>query len=70
MAALINYTLYFNPKDFPEKYVIRKFYGEDSTSEYYVFDSIEEVNKHPSVINMYWIPRMQEDEAQIVGVWI
>lgn len=67
---LINFVLYFNPKDCPGLFVIRKFLGAEATAQYHVFECLELAQEHEWVVNMYWIDRLEKDEKQVIGVWI
>jgi hypothetical protein len=73
------WTVYYDPKDFPGKYVVRRGdifrsktpSGEHHmpSDEYYVADSLEEVRgKIPW--GMVCLHRAEEDEPQIVEVWV
>lgn len=72
--VMSSWTVYFNPRDCPGKYVVRRFdiYGgrePQPTTEHYVGASLAEVREHipPGLVN---VGRYNEDEAQIVETWL
>lgn len=69
------FTIYRNPRDFPGKYVVRKWLivkgveGPVPTEDKYVADTIEEVRlRIPS--GFVRIERMMEDDPVIVESWV
>jgi len=69
------FTVYFNPSDFPGKYVIRKwilargFQGPIPTDQKYIADTLEDVRKNvpPEMVKM---ERYDQDDPTIVEVWL
>lgn len=69
------YTVYFNTKDFPDKYVIRKwviangFGSPIATDQYHVADTLDAVRKRvpPEMTRM---ERLEHDDPVIVEVWV
>lgn len=62
------WTVYNKPKDFPTKYVARKFLDNKPTNEFEVFDTLEALMDEFKYLN--WIPRFQHDDPVIKGVYI
>lgn len=62
-------AIYFNPKDYPGKYVLREWIGQIPVDECKVADSLEEIRKH---IPKGWIriPLDKKDDPKIIETWI
>ena len=74
-STMAMYTIYFNPKDYPNKYVARKwlivggFQNPIPTRESWVENSLNEIREHiPS--GMARIERSPCDDPVIVESWI
>lgn len=75
-SYLAIYTLYFNPTDYPDKYVIRRFLIMPEVS-YPVPDEnvlivaatreLAEEHIHKSLV---WMPRHKDDDEKILGTWM
>lgn len=68
------YTVYQNPRDFPGKFVVRRFrVSKDGVvpelKPWAVKDSLEEVHKELPP-HLFKTRRMPEDESHIVEVWL
>lgn len=66
------WTVYYNPTDFPGKYVARLFKGEKPTGLHTISDTLEELRAkllrhNPGLARLNRFPA---DEAQIVEVWL
>lgn len=62
-------TVYFNPSDFPDKYVGRLWNMNQSTPYAIVKDSLEEVREQIPE-NMIRLERSTQDDPVIVETWI
>ncbi len=66
------FTVYFNPKDFPEKYVVRLFDGNKPTRLCAVKDTLEEaraaIPKQP--VEYLRVVREKNDDPVIVETWL
>lgn len=63
------YCIYKHPKDFPDKYVVRRFIGEQPTDYHFVADTLEEVRDAiPS--GLFRMDRQVNDDPVIVEVWL
>lgn len=66
---MITWTIYRHPKDFPDKYVLRKFFYALPTGDKYLADTLEDIRKHvPN--GLVRIPRDKDDDQPIVETWI
>lgn len=75
------WVVYFNPKDFPGKYVVRRHaiaevagafapaVGSYATTEHYPCDSLEDARAHVPD-ELIRLPRRVEDDPVIVEVWL
>lgn len=61
-------TVYFNPTDFPDKYVARLFDLQQATDKVMVKDTLEEIHDG---LTSYWVsqPRDKNDDPKILEVW-
>lgn len=72
------WTVYWNPRDYPEKFVARRFVilrrseEPQPTTEFFVADTLEAIREKLWEIdpNLSCLPRWENDEAQIVEVWL
>lgn len=67
------WVIYFSPKDFPNKYVVRKHlvgkFNNEITSEHYVGDTLDEVRaKVPMDLIRY--SRSETENPVIVECWL
>lgn len=75
MMMMENWVVYKNPKDFPGKWVTRKFIigtnlpAPVSTADVYVADSLEEIQKRIPE-HLCCIHRFDDDDPAIYEVWI
>jgi hypothetical protein len=74
---MATWVVYSNPKDFPGKYVARRWdiiRGQTEpkpTSEHHVADTLEEIRKMiPDRGGLACIPRYDDDDYAIVEMWI
>lgn len=74
--VLSMYTIYFNPRDYPGRFVMREWFIVKGSREPMpaplpsaVCDTLEEARRAlpPGVV---WMGRNPEDESQIVEVWV
>jgi hypothetical protein len=69
------WTVYFDPKDYPGKYAVRRFrIGEVSakvkpTSDVYVADTLESARAHIP-FGLLRFPRYPHDDSVIVECWM
>jgi hypothetical protein len=72
---MTTWTVYHNPRDYPDKFVIRRWdilRGQTEpipTSEHYVGDTLEEVREHVP-FGLVCLPRYDDDDHAIVEVWL
>jgi hypothetical protein len=75
MSPLVMYTVFDRPRDFPQCFVIRRFFitgapePEPDTIAYAVGPTLDCVRRQLPA-GLYRIPRQPEDEPQIVETWI
>jgi hypothetical protein len=63
------WAIYFNPKDYPGKFVLRKWINDIPTDEVYTADSLDEIRmKVP--LGLMCIKRYPQDDPVIVETWI
>jgi hypothetical protein len=67
---LILWTLYYNPKDFPAKYVARRFIGLDPQSDVILGDTLQQVREALPSSVFLCLPRVEQDDPAIVEVWL
>lgn len=58
-----------NPKDFPDKFVVRLFDGQQPTRLVAVKDTLEEARATIPKI-FYKVPRSEKDDPVIVETWL
>jgi hypothetical protein len=68
------WTLYDSPSDCPGKFVVRRWVMEGkewrATEQAYKADSPDPLERLMDEMGLCWMPRLEEDEQQIVGCWI
>lgn len=63
------FTVFYNPRDFPGKYVVRLFDGKAPTRLMTVKDTLEAA--HSSIPPMFYrVDRSPEDDPVIVETWL
>ena len=69
MQDFFLWTIYFNPRDYPGLYVVRKFNWDKPTKEFYTAKTLTEARTYiPSgLINMN---RQPNDDPVIIETWI
>lgn len=72
-GVLSQWVIYNSPRDYPGKFVVRRWEIRPGipipTSDVGTADTLEEIRRMiPS--GLYRLPRFDEDEPQIVEVWI
>ena len=73
MEKLAMWTVYDHPKDFPDKFVARKWLVATepvATDEHLVSDSLEWLRRRFEEMGLYCIPRNPGDDPNIVEVWL
>lgn len=77
MAQLAIFTIYYDPKDFPKKWVARRFNGPNPTKEHFVCDDVENVRRwikiRCSELGMgepVCFKRDPNDDPKIIESWI
>lgn len=72
--ALVQVIFYDKPLDFPDKFVARAAKvtsdGVVMTDVYLVADNEKMLHEMMPVDYFYWMPRLQNDEPHILGVYI
>ena len=69
-APLVIWTVYFNPKDAPGMYVIRKFLNDKPTLEAYQGSDVEAIREWFRKQGLICIPRSPSDDPVIVECWL
>lgn len=72
-APLQVFCVYFNPSDYPKKYVVRRWLGMDPDREPVVIaDTLEEAREKLKKLNPYIDRRFfhPDDDAVILETWI
>lgn len=71
---LFGWTVYENPKDFPGKFVARKWIARDgrviATEEIKLGDTLQEVREHLQPLGMVCFQRSPGDDPVIVECWL
>lgn len=73
VRVLPSFTIFYNPADFPGKYVVRLFDGETPTKLVCVKDTLEEARAtipHGPPVEYINMGRHPEDDPVIVEVWM
>jgi hypothetical protein len=72
-----NWVIYYDPLDFPNKWVCRRFDFETPSAEHYVRDSLIDARDavlehggHTGPFMGYCLGRRKEDDPKIREVWI
>lgn len=65
----ITWTIYEHPKDYPDKFVARKFILDRPTKEILIAESLEEIRKLVSVGKICF-NRHETDDPVIVETWM
>lgn len=74
-GVLSMFTIYFNPSDFPDKYVVRLwkiipgFQGPVPTKEHWVADTLENARKLVPP-HLFVFPRVDGDIPCVVETWM
>jgi hypothetical protein len=68
--ALVTWTIYDHPKDFPDLFVARKFVGEMPASEAYAHSAIEPLRELMRGFGLVCLARSPSDDPAIVETWI
>jgi hypothetical protein len=67
------WTVYYDPRDYPGKYVVRRFDifpgRAEPSAEHYVADTLDEIRQHVPP-GMDCLMRSEQDEEQIVETWL
>lgn len=63
------WTIYDNPKDYPGLFVARKFEYDKPTKDYFTANSLEAIRELIPK-NLTRLNRFEDDEPQIVEVWL
>lgn len=69
MQGLILWTVYDKPLDFPDNFVARKFLNSSPTQEVLTATSLDEI-RALLPLGLTRLPRMDEDDPNIVEVWL
>ena len=69
MKDFFMWTIYFNPRDYPGLFVVRKFNWDKPTKEFYTAKTLTEARKYipDGLINMN---RQLMDDPIIIETWI
>ena len=72
---LIIYTVYFNPSDYPGKYVVRGYEidginPDGKPLECEVYETLNQAREPLSKLGLYLLDRHMYDDACIVEVWL
>lgn len=63
-------TIFFNPKDMPNKYIARLFDMQSPTNIVVIGDSIDDIRKTIPKDRFILIPRKDNDHESVVEVWM
>lgn len=69
MSNLFIWVIYFNTKDYPQKYVTRKFLNETPTTEVFTENTLDEIRERIPV-GLFRLDRHPQDDPVIVETWI
>lgn len=70
------WTVYDHPTDYPDNFVARRFEivpGElepRRTGHVIITETVEELNEHFDSLGLAFLARHEQDEPQIMGVWM
>jgi hypothetical protein len=68
------FTVYWNPKDYPGKYVVRRHvvsrHGAVPMEVVAIADTLEEARRPIQYLHLHCLGREPGDESQIVETWI
>lgn len=73
MQGLETWCVTYDPKDYPELYVGRKFINDKPTEDVCVRKSLDSLRRgiqNRSMVRLERVGRMPDDEPHIVEVWI
>ena len=64
------WVIYDRPDDYPNRYVVRKFYGNMPTDELYGGRDLEELRTMLAKSKLIRFPRDATDDPKIVEAWM
>lgn len=64
------WTVYWNPRDYPNLYVARLFHNDQPQSEHFTSTSLEAIRTRMRAKALAQITRSELDEPQIVECWL
>ena len=64
------WTIYDHPSDYPDKYVARKFKGEDPTQDYVTHSEVSVIRQWLESEGLVCLTRHESDDACIMETWI
>jgi hypothetical protein len=64
------WTVYKQPRDYPNSYVARLWHGEKPTDSIVVAPDLESLRELLAEMNLTPIPRWADDDPCIVEVWL
>lgn len=64
------WTIYNKPKDFPDRFVARKFYNDQPTQDVIVSEDLENLRAGLREKGLTLIPRSEFDPPVIVESWL
>lgn len=70
MHVLSMYTVYAHPRDFPDRYVIRRFTLDRPTEEVHLFDVLDQARSWCQARGLFCLGREVADDPCIVETWI
>jgi hypothetical protein len=68
--ALVMFVVYVHPKDFPEKFVVRKWFADRPTTTCWNFDTLEEARLYLAGFGLYRMDPDPSDDPCIAEIWI
>lgn len=68
--ALVIWTVYDHPTDFPDEYVARKFIGAEATVEVMVCAALEPIRIELANRGFVCLQRADGDDAKIIETWL
>jgi len=64
------YTVYDHPKDYPTKYVVRRFVYDQPTSDVWLYDNLEAARLWLLARGLVCLRRHPHDDPVILETWL
>ncbi len=64
------FVVYFNPRDYPGLYVVRRHQGLTPTSEVWSFSKLKDARRNCASRGLVCLARHHDDDPTVVETWV